>query len=56
MHIEAYLLDFEGDLLGRDVSIEFWQRLRDEERFDSVDALVAKIDDDVRRTREVVRE
>ena len=56
VHIEAYLLDFEGDLLGRDVSIEFWQRLRDEERFDSVDALVAKIDDDVRRTREVVRE
>ena len=56
VHIEAYLLDFEGDLVGQDLSIEFWERLRDEERFDSVDALVARIDEDVRRTREVVRE
>jgi riboflavin kinase/FMN adenylyltransferase len=54
--VEAFLLDFEGDLLGRELSIEFWQRLRDEERFDSVEELVAKIDDDVRRTREVVGE
>jgi len=56
VHIEAYLLDFEGDLLGRELSIEFHERLRDEERFDSVDELVAKIDEDVARTREVVRE
>src|SRR5438552_871735 len=56
VHVEAYLLDFEGDLTGRDVSIEFWERLRDEERFDSAEALVERIGDDVRRTREVVRE
>jgi riboflavin kinase/FMN adenylyltransferase len=56
VHIEAYLLDFEGDLAGREVSIEFWERLRDEERFDSPDALVTQIAEDVRRTRELVRE
>jgi riboflavin kinase/FMN adenylyltransferase len=56
VHVEAYLLDFDGNLVGRDVSIEFHSRLRDELRFESVDELVARIDDDVRRTREVVRE
>jgi riboflavin kinase / FMN adenylyltransferase len=56
VHIEAYLLDFDGDLVGEDVSIEFWERLRDEERFDSVDELVERIGADVQRTREVVRE
>src|SRR5204863_6536337 len=39
VHVEAYLLDFDADLVGRDVSVEFWERLRDEERFDSVEEL-----------------
>jgi riboflavin kinase / FMN adenylyltransferase len=56
VHIEAYLLDFEGDLVGQEVSIEFWERLRDEERFASAEELVERIGEDVRRTREVVRE
>jgi len=56
VHIEAYLLDFEADLVGQDVSIEFWERLRDEERFDTAEELVERIDDDVRRTRELVQE
>jgi riboflavin kinase/FMN adenylyltransferase len=51
---EAYLLDFEGDLLGREVTLEFWVRLRDEVRFDSVENLVAAISEDVARTRDVV--
>jgi riboflavin kinase / FMN adenylyltransferase len=56
VHIEAYLLDFEGDLVSQEVSIEFWERLRDEERFASADELVERIGEDVQRTREVVRE
>ena len=55
LHVEAFLLDFEGDdLPGEPLSIEFWVRLRDEERYDDVQALVAAIDEDVERTRTVV--
>jgi FAD synthase len=36
------------------LAIEFWRRLRDEERYDSIEALVGAITDDVARTREIV--
>lgn len=52
--VEAYLLDWSGDLYGRQLTIEFLQRLRGEKRFESVDALIAQMRDDVRRTRELV--
>jgi riboflavin kinase / FMN adenylyltransferase len=51
LRIEAYLLDFEGDLYGVELRIEFWRRLRDEVRFDSVDELIAQIGADVEATR-----
>jgi len=54
VHVEAYLLDFEGDLLGQALAIEFWARLRDEVRFDSAAALTEQIARDVERTRELV--
>jgi riboflavin kinase/FMN adenylyltransferase len=54
LHVEAFLLDFDGDLRGRDVSVEFVERLRDEERFDAVDALVRRMDEDVERTRAIL--
>ena len=54
LRLEAFLLDFEGDLLGRDMTVEFWARLRDELKFDSADALVEAIRDDVARTRELM--
>jgi riboflavin kinase/FMN adenylyltransferase len=54
VHVEAFLLEFDGDLVGERVSIEFVARLRDERRFDTPDALVDAIADDVRRTRESV--
>lgn len=54
LHAEAYLLDFEGDLVGRPMSVEFWARLRDEVRFETPEELSAAIADDVRRTREIV--
>ena len=49
--IEAFLLDFEGDLYGTRLIVELWQRLRDERAFTSEDELVAQIADDVERTR-----
>jgi len=47
--IETHLLHYSGDLYGRRVRLSFVQRLRDERRFDSVDALRAQIDADRRR-------
>ncbi len=55
LHVEAFLLDFDGgDLPGEPLGIEFWARLRDEEKYDDVDALVAAIEADVIRARELV--
>lgn len=54
LHAEAYLLDFEGDLQGRVLGIEFWQRLRNEIRFESAEALADQIAEDVERTRSIV--
>jgi riboflavin kinase/FMN adenylyltransferase len=55
LHVEAHLLDFDGDLRGRELRVEFWERLRDEARFDSVDELRRAIAADVDRTRDIVR-
>ena len=55
LHVEAFLLDFEEDeLRGEGLTVEFWERLRDEVRFDSVDELVAAIAVDVERTRSAI--
>jgi riboflavin kinase/FMN adenylyltransferase len=53
--IEPYLLDFEGDLYGRRLVVELWERLRDEAVFDDEAALVAQIGRDVDATRAAVR-
>jgi riboflavin kinase/FMN adenylyltransferase len=47
--IETHLLRYSGDLYGRKVRLSFVQRLRDERRFDDVDALRAQIEADQRR-------
>ena len=52
--VEAFVLDFAGDLYGEHVGLSFTARLRDTLRFDSVDALVAQMALDVERTRELV--
>lgn len=49
--IEPYLLDFDGDLYGKRLVVELWARLRDEEVFESEEALVAQIARDVDATR-----
>jgi riboflavin kinase/FMN adenylyltransferase len=53
--IEPYLLDFEGDLYGKRLLVEVWQRLRDEAVFDSEDALIEQIGRDVVATRAATR-
>jgi riboflavin kinase/FMN adenylyltransferase len=51
--VEAYLLDFEGDLYGRELRLEFLGRLRGELRFESVDELIAQMERDVEDTRRI---
>ncbi|MET0560324.1 MAG: riboflavin biosynthesis protein RibF [Gaiellaceae bacterium] len=49
--IEPYLLDFDGDLYGKRLVVELWERLRDEAAFDSEAALVEQIALDVESTK-----
>ncbi|MDQ3778012.1 MAG: riboflavin biosynthesis protein RibF [Actinomycetota bacterium] len=53
--VEAFLLDFEGDLYGRRLVVELWQRLRDERAFGSEEELVAQIARDVEAARAAAR-
>lgn len=49
--VEAYVLDFSGDLYGQPLGIEFVERLRGMVKFDGIDPLVAQMHDDVAVTR-----
>jgi riboflavin kinase / FMN adenylyltransferase len=51
--VEAYLLDWEGDLYTQELRIDFLARLRGERRFDSPDALIEQMRRDVELTRQV---
>jgi riboflavin kinase/FMN adenylyltransferase len=53
--VEAFLLDFAGDLYGQRLAVELWERLRDEAAFGSEPELVEAIETDVARTRAAVR-
>jgi riboflavin kinase/FMN adenylyltransferase len=53
--VEAFLLDYSGDLYGRRLIVELWSRLRDEQAFASEDELVAQIARDVELTRVATR-
>lgn len=52
--VEAYLLDFDRDIYGEHLKLEFVARLRDELKFDSVEALVEQMHRDVKQTREIL--
>jgi len=54
LRVEAHVLDFDGDLLGRRVSVSFEHRLRDEAAFATVDDLVAQIHQDIRQARRLL--
>jgi len=53
--VEAYLLDFSGDLYGQRLVVELWQRLRDEQAFETEDDLIRQIEDDVDLARQAER-
>jgi riboflavin kinase / FMN adenylyltransferase len=53
--IEAYLLDFDGDLYGSTLRLEFLERLRGERRFDSAETLIEQMHRDVELTREIAQ-
>jgi riboflavin kinase/FMN adenylyltransferase len=52
--VEAYLLDFEGDLYGKRLTFSFEKRLRPELKFTSIEALIAQIDADAEATRQLL--
>jgi riboflavin kinase/FMN adenylyltransferase len=54
--IETHIIDFKGDVYGKMMRIKFIDRLRDERRFESIDALVAQISRDVERAKEIFEE
>jgi riboflavin kinase/FMN adenylyltransferase len=51
--IEAYILDFDGDLYGSELRIEFLERLRGERRFDTAEALIEQMHRDVSEARRI---
>lgn len=52
--VEGFVIDEGGNFYGRRVAFDFVERLRDTERYDSAEALIAQIDQDVARTRTVL--
>lgn len=54
VNVEAHILDFDRDLYGQELELEFVARLRDELKFNSVDALLAQIHADIEQTREII--
>jgi riboflavin kinase/FMN adenylyltransferase len=53
--VEVFLLDFDGDLYGKRLVVELWERLRDEAAFESEAELIAQIARDVEATRAATR-
>ena len=54
LKVEAFLLDFQGDLYEQTIAVDFVARLRDIKKFDSVEQLVAQMTLDVQATRQIV--
>jgi riboflavin kinase/FMN adenylyltransferase len=52
--VEAHLLDFDRDIYGQSIRLEFIARLRDEQRFPNVQALVAQIQNDILQGRAIL--
>ena len=52
--LETYLFDFDGDLYGAEMEVDFIAFLRDEKKFDGLDALKAQIAEDSARARAIL--
>jgi riboflavin kinase/FMN adenylyltransferase len=53
IHVEAHLLDFDGDIVGQDLELTFLKKLREEKKFPSTEALRAQIALDIAQTRDL---
>jgi len=53
--VEPYILDFDEDIYGDEIGVEFTARLRGQERYERIDDLIAEIGRDVERTRHLLR-
>ncbi|MCH9743596.1 MAG: bifunctional riboflavin kinase/FAD synthetase [Gammaproteobacteria bacterium] len=54
--LEVFILDFERDIYAENIEVEFLHKLRDEERYDSLDTLKQKIAEDVQNTKEYIKQ
>ena len=54
--VEAYLIDFNQDIYGKQVCLEFVSKLRDQEKFSGVDELIQKINQDVDDSRTILKQ
>ncbi|HET6527999.1 MAG TPA: bifunctional riboflavin kinase/FAD synthetase [Balneolaceae bacterium] len=54
--LEVHLFDFSEDIYGEEVQVRFFNRIRNEKKFDGIDALKAQLEDDERRARELLKE
>jgi len=52
--LEAHVFDFSGDLYGREIEVEFVAKLREEEHFPSLDALVVQMHEDAAQARQIL--
>jgi riboflavin kinase/FMN adenylyltransferase len=52
--IEVHLFDFDEDIYGKDMRLFFVQRIRDEAKFNSADALMRQIRDDIKKSKEIL--
>jgi riboflavin kinase / FMN adenylyltransferase len=52
--LEAHLFDFDGDLYGREIEVEFVAKLREEQRFASLAALTARMHCDAAEARRIL--
>ena len=50
-HLESYLLDFDDDLYGKEITVTLYQKIRDNKKFDSVEALIEQMKQDVKEIR-----
>ncbi len=53
--LESHILEFEGDLYGQYIEIELLEKLRDEQRFDSIEALRSQIERDVEAAKKRIK-
>ena len=52
--LEAHIIGFDGDIYGKHVAVEFCRRLRDEQRFASIEKLKEQLDKDRKETLNII--